>query len=177
MKKIYGLLLIATLAFVGCQDSDSIPEDNVNLDEELEIVTTSTMARAEKQCFSMEVLQKNIAQDPSLLDRMDNIEDQTRKYIEEGNFRRLVNGSIEIPVVFHVIYRSSSENLPLSVLQDQIDALNEDFNLQNPGRSTIPSEFAGVEANVGISFVIEQVIRVENRKKRSYESLNKNKKT
>jgi len=167
MRKFYGLLLVAAIAFVSCQDSESTPEEVLNLDEGPEIVGTS-MARSESQCFSMEVLQQNIEKDPSLLARMNNIEDQTQKYIEEGNFRRLVNGSIQIPVVFHVIYRTSSENLPLSVLQAQIDALNEDFNLQNPGRNTIPSEFALVEANVGISFVIEQVIRVQNTKKRSW---------
>lgn len=116
----------------------------------------------------MDVLAENIAKDPKIADNMEAIEQQTRDYIAKGNFKRLVNGKIEIPVVFHVIYRTSSENLSLSILQGQIDALNEDFNLQNPGRNTIPAEFAAVEANVDINFVIENVIRVQNSKKRSW---------
>ena len=60
------------------------------------------------------------------------------------------------------------KNLPTSVLQGQIDALNEDFNLNNPGRAGIPSEFQGVEANVGISFTLQDVIRVQNSKKRRW---------
>ncbi len=67
-----------------------------------------------------------------------------------------------------MIYRTQSENLPTSVLQGQIDALNEDFNLNNPGRAGIPSEFQGVEANVGISFTLQDVIRVQNSKKRRW---------
>mgnify|MGYP001070425260 CR=1 FL=1 len=116
----------------------------------------------------MEVLANNLESDPGLAKRMASIEAQTKNYIEQGAFGRLVNGKIEIPVVFHVIYRTASENLPLSILQGQIDALNEDFNLQNPGRNTIPAEFAAVEANVDITFVIEQVVRVQNSKKRSW---------
>lgn len=165
MKKVYLLLFLATTVFFSCQDStEDLPGDATTLKEDL----ISPTQRAEKQCFSMDVLEQNLIKDPQLKDRMANIEKQTQKFIKEGNFRRLVNGKIEIPVVFHVIYRTASQNLPLSVLQGQIDAMNDDFNLQNPGRNTIPSEFAAVEANVGISFVIENVIRVENRKKRSW---------
>ncbi|MFD2567005.1 zinc metalloprotease [Pseudotenacibaculum haliotis] len=162
MKKIFGVLLLATLIFVGCQNSD----------ETLEPVSTDvegfSFDRSSKQCFTMEVLEDNLLKDPALKARMASIEEQTKSFIEKGNFNRLVNGKIQIPVVFHVIYRTSSENLPLSVLQDQIDVLNEDFNMQNPNRSIIPAEFAGVEANVEIDFVIESVIRVQNSKKRSW---------
>jgi len=161
MKKlIWGLCTLALL-FTSCQDDSN---DFVN-EEGLSINTQ----RSEKQCFSMDVLDKNLKEDPSLAGKMASIEAQTKEFIAKGNFKRLVNGSIEIPVIFHVIYRTASENLSLPVLEGQIDALNEDFNLQNPGRNTIPSEFATVEANVDISFVIEDVIRVQNTKKRRWQ--------
>lgn len=164
MKKICGLLLLAALIFVGCQDSENgIDVQSIELEE---FNALKNIPRSEKQCFSMEVLQQNLEKDPRLSSRMASIEEQTKKFIQNGGTRNLVNGNIQIPVVFHVIYRTSSENLPLSVLQGQIDALNEDFNLQNPGRNTIPAEFAAVEANVGISFVIQDVIRVQSNKRR-----------
>ncbi len=166
MKKIYGLLLIATTLFIGCQNTeDVIPEDLSSFND---FEALKSAPKAEKQCFSMEVLNEKLIADPSLESRMASIENHTKQFIEAGNFKRLVNGKIEIPVVFHVIYRTASENLSLSVLQGQIDAMNDDFNMQNPNRGNIPSEFAGVEANVDINFVIESVIRVENRKKRSW---------
>jgi len=166
MKKMYGLLLVAAMVFVGCENS----EDAV-LDNELNsrsIDAFNSQPRAEKQCYSMDVLAQNKLKDPQLESRMEAIEKQTQQFLQQGGTRNLVNGSIQIPVVFHVIYRTQSENLSQSVLQGQIDALNEDFNLQNPGRNTIPSEFAAVEANVDITFVIQDVIRVQNSKKRSW---------
>jgi len=161
MKKlIFGLFAIALL-FTSCQNdsNDFVNEEDLSVNKQ----------KSEKQCFSMDVLEKNLQQDPSLASKMASIEAQTKEFIAKGDFKRLVNGAIEIPVIFHVIYRTSSENLSLPVLEGQIDALNEDFNLQNPGRNTIPSEFAAVEANVEISFVIVDVIRVHNSKKRRWQ--------
>ena len=157
---------MATLAmiFTSCSedhnDNFSNSENNISLE------------KSEKQCFTMDKLAENLAVDTSLEGKMNDIEVQTREYVKNqtknGVYQRLVNGQIEIPVVFHVIYRNSSENVALSVLQDQIATINEDFNMQNPNRVDMPAEFAGVEANVDINFVIEDVIRVQNSKKRSW---------
>lgn len=169
MKRIFLTMAIAAGLLVGCQTN----EQNPNLEPGLESsADLAALPRAEKQCFANDVLNANMAKDSGLKDRMDEIESFTSQYlakVKKGELQsRLVNGKIEIPVVFHVIYKRSSENVSLSNLQGQIDAMNEDFNLQNPNRGAMPAEFAGVEANVGIDFVIEDVIRVQNRKKRSW---------
>lgn len=44
--------------------------------------------------------------------------------------------------------------------------MNEDFNLQNLNRGAMPAEFSGVEANVNVDFVIEDVIRKQSSKRR-----------
>lgn len=165
MKRIFLTMAIAAGILVGCQTN----EQNPDLEPEADV---TTLQKAEKQCFANDVLEANMANDPSLKSKMENIENFTASYLQKiksGDVQaRLVNGKIQIPVVYHVIYRQASENLSLSVLQDQIDALNEDFNMQNPNRGAMPAEFAGVEANVNIDFVIEDVIRVQNTKKRSW---------
>ena len=46
---------------------------------------------------------------------------QTAEAIKTG---RLVNGIIEIPVVFNVLYRTTAENISLTQLQSQIDGLD-----------------------------------------------------
>jgi len=163
MKKFLLLLLVASTIFISCQnpvDELSNPEINIDLTDQTTFAKVNS-----KPCFSKEALDKNLVSDPDLANRMSVIEEHSQKIIKEGNFRRLENGSIVIPVVFHVIYRTASENVSLSTLQDQIDILNEDFNLQNPERNTIPSEFSSVEANVGITFEIQDVIRVYNRRR------------
>ncbi|WGH74896.1 zinc metalloprotease [Tenacibaculum tangerinum] len=165
MKRIFLTMAIAAGILVGCQTN----EQNPNLEPETD---AAALQKAEKQCFADDVLQANMANDPTLKSKMESIENFTANYIQKvqnGEIAsRLVNGKIQIPVVFHVIYRQASENLPLSVLQGQIDALNEDFNMQNPNRGAMPAEFATVEGNANIDFVIEDVIRVQNNKKRSW---------
>lgn len=164
MRKIILSIFVLTLVFVACQNStEEVMVDNT-------IVPAMQKQESEVPCATMDVLAENIHLNPAIKDRMAEIEKHTKEFISNKDKYqgKLVNGKIVIPVVFHVIYRSASENLPMSTLQAQIDALNEDFNMQNPGRGTIPAEFAAVEANVGISFEIQQVIRVQNTKKRSW---------
>lgn len=161
MKRIYLLASALTLVFASCQKSaDEAAEETMALPQE------ESLAIAEDQCGTMGVLGDKLAENPELATKMAAVEEHTKEAINNGWTKRLAaDGKIEIPVVFHVLYNSSDENIPLSQLQDQVDALNEDFNLQNPGRNTIPSEFSAVEANIDIRFVLEDVIRVKTKKR------------
>jgi hypothetical protein len=58
-----------------------------------------------------------------------------------------------------VLYRTSEENISLSQIQSQINVLNQDFNGGNAEFNQVPGIFAGVKANVGITFVLDRVIR------------------
>ncbi|NVK51903.1 MAG: zinc metalloprotease [Flavobacteriaceae bacterium] len=162
MRKLILSALAVTVLLASCKNAS---EGDLNIQE-----TAVLAPQMKAPCATMGVLEANVLHDPSIRERMAKIEKHTKDFIENKDKyqRKLVNGKIVIPIVFHVIYRSASENLSLSTLQAQVDALNADFNMQNPGRNTIPAEFAGVEANIGISFEIQQVIRVQNSKKRSW---------
>ncbi|MBC2838357.1 zinc metalloprotease [Robiginitalea sp. SC105] len=159
MKNFKLVALAATLVLtVSCErETLTNPQETGNQE---------AFSLAADQCGAMDVLAQQIAADPSLIDRLNTVEAHTKEAIAQGKTARLAaDGSIEIPVVFHVIYRTQSENIPLSQIQEQIAALNEDFNLDNPGRTTIPGEFQSVESNIGISFVLEQVIRTYDRRR------------
>jgi hypothetical protein len=95
-------------------------------------------------------------ENPALAGRMAEIEKLTNEAIANG---RLVNGKVQIPVVFNVLYRTSAENISLAQLQSQIDVLNKDFNAANSDYNTANNPYSSVRANVGISFVLDQVIR------------------
>lgn len=167
MKKIFLGMAAVALLFTAC-NNESIQEQSD--EQNLEIDDTSSLLKvAHEQCGTISAKNYNIAKNPKLLDDYKAIEKFTQKAIENKSFSRLAaDGSIEIPVVFHIIYRTTSENLPISQLQAQLDAMNDDFNLNNPGRNTIPAEFQPVESNVGVSFVLQDVIRVKNSKKRRW---------
>lgn len=72
---------------------------------------------------------------------------------EEGKTQVPDNGNtFTIPVVFHVIYEGSQENLPDSVLYSQIDVLNEDYGRYGKGSNSSP-----LSADAGIRFCLASI--------------------
>jgi hypothetical protein len=111
----------------------------------------------------MDVLEAQMKEDPTLEAKMLAYETAVQnniKAVENGTASyRLVNGVIEIPVVVNVLYRTTAENISQAQIQSQIDVLNEDFNATNTDFTKVPTTFSAVKANVGIRFVLDQVIR------------------
>lgn len=146
MKKV---LLSASLVMMlfSCQNEDASK------------ISASENNAKERVCASQEVLERQLKEDPTLAARMNKIEEFTEKFSKSNPNYRLVNGKIEIPVVVNVLYKTAAENISLAQIQSQIDVLNQDFNALNADYSQVPAAFSGVKANVGISFVLDQVIR------------------
>nr|WP_315152048.1 zinc metalloprotease [uncultured Flavobacterium sp.] len=142
MKKLI-LLAVTGLMLFSCQNDQSE-------------ITTETDASAQRKCASQDVLAEQLKADPSLAIRMNQIEAFTQNALLT---KRLVNGKIEIPVVVNVLYRTAAENISLAQIQSQIDVLNKDFNALNSDYSSVPALFSGVKANVGITFVLQSVVR------------------
>lgn len=61
---------------------------------------------------------------------------------------------IEIPVVFHIVWNHSGQNIPDEYIFTQLDVLNEDYNGINEDLTILPSEFEKVQGNPGISFCL-----------------------
>jgi Pregnancy-associated plasma protein-A len=146
MKKI---LLSASLLMMlfSCQNEEKLGSEEV------------TPVASARKCESDEVLKRQLLENPEMAHRLQEIEDFTNNYIEHGHHNRLVNGKIEIPVVVNVLYKTTAQNVSLAQIQSQIDVLNKDFNATNSDYNSVPALFSGVKANVGISFVLDQVVR------------------
>ena len=70
------------------------------------------------------------------------------------NQNNKINGSIiTIPVVVHVIYNNSSENISDAQIQSQIDVLNEDFRRTNSDANNTWSQAADTEIEFCLSTV------------------------
>lgn len=146
MKKI--LLSASVLFFMfSCQKEDTATTD---------VQSPSSVASAHRGCAAQEVLERQLREDPTLATRMAQVESFTQNAIATG---KLVNGKIQIPVVVNVLYRTTAENISLTQIQSQIDVLNKDYNALNSDYNSVPALFASKKANVGISFVLDQVIR------------------
>ncbi|KAF2327618.1 MAG: zinc metalloprotease [Flavobacterium nitrogenifigens] len=146
MKKVI-ITTFAALMLFACQNEQS---DSANAD-------ASVASR--RSCATQEVLEAQLKADPMLAIRMNEIETFTAQHAGSNFTGRLVNGKIEIPVVVNVLYRTSAENISDAQIQSQIDVLNKDFNALNSDYNNVPALFSGVKANIGITFVLDQVVR------------------
>ncbi len=134
----------------SCQNNDSTNENKS---------AENNSSVAKRSCGSQEVLERQLRETPELAIKMNQIEEFTQRAIANPSMARLVNGKIQIPVVVNVLYKTAAENISQAQIQSQIDVLNKDFNALNSDYNLVPTLFAGVKANVGISFVLDQVIR------------------
>lgn len=149
MKKSLVLLAGGILFVMGCNKSVSNEE---GLPEQ-DVVATK------RYCAADDVLKEELKADPGLKHRMDDIETFTQRVIANPEQYRLVNGIIEIPVVFNVLYKTAAQNISLAQLQSQIDVLNEDFAANNADHN-LTSTYNSVKAgDVGVRFVLDQVKR------------------
>ena len=93
--------------------------------------------------------------DPVLEQNMRDIEDYTTEYIANGGN----SGSravVTIPVVVHVLYNTSAQNISDALIQAQISQLNLDFARLNADASSTPAAFASVAANTNVQFCLAQ---------------------
>lgn len=143
--------MMITIAIASC-----------NKDETQTVTEAADLAvPTARKCATMTVLEEQLRTDPSLASRMQAIETVSESAIQN---KRLVNGVIEIPVVFNVLYRTAAENISLAQIQSQIDVLNEDYNANNSDYGLVPALFSGLKANIGIRFVLDAVNRKQTTK-------------
>ena len=101
----------------------------------------------------MEHLEFLKSQDPLLEERMQNNENNLQHWIENQP-ESSSSTILTIPVVVHVVYYNSNENISTAQVQSQIDILNEDFRRLNADASNTPSAFQSVAADCEIEFCL-----------------------
>jgi Pregnancy-associated plasma protein-A/Secretion system C-terminal sorting domain len=106
-----------------------------------------------RQCASMEVLAQQLAADPAMSQRMAAIEAQTRTFAANPTASR-TNAVVTIPVVVHVVYNTTAQNVPQAQIDAQIAVLNQDYAKLNADVSQTPALYAGLAANTNIQFVL-----------------------
>ncbi|MBF9221975.1 GEVED domain-containing protein [Hymenobacter ruricola] len=110
-----------------------------------------------RTCASQEVLEAQLAADPGLAQRMAAINNQALQFAanKAGAAQQRTSAvTVTIPVVVHVVYGTTSENISDAQIQSQIDVLNEDYHKLNADYTKTPSAFAGLVADVGIQFTL-----------------------
>lgn len=93
----------------------------------------------------------------------------TQRYLEQQGLEGTVaehlprvaqaerGGTFTIPVVVHVVWNTSAENVPASAINALIEELNRDYAQSNTDLASVRSSFQGVIGNVGFQFCLAQV--------------------
>lgn len=157
MKKLTFASFASLLLLFACQKGGAPKEESLP-DEEVFI------SPASRQCASMEVLEEQMAADPSRRQRLDEIEKFTQRTLAAGT-ARFVGDTMEIPVVVHVVYKTAEQNISNEQVQSQIAVLNEDFQNTNADRVNVPSHFQDEQTSMPIRFVLSQIVRKATSKK------------
>lgn len=147
MKKTFFYLATVVMLSACSQNSETenLSEDNS---------TTSVSAR--RSCPSEEIRAELLKNDAGARQRFANIESSATAF--QGKV--LADGTVDIPVVVNVLYRTSAENISDARIAEQIAVLNADFAGTNTDASKIPTEFSALKAgDTKVRFHLVKTVR------------------
>jgi hypothetical protein len=130
MKKVYTILFMLVSGFVSMN--------------------------AQRKCGTMEQLELIKQNDPGVLPARQEIERFTQDFIANGGAESGGRALINIPVVVHVIYNTSSQNVSDAQILSQLTVLNNDFRKLNADRTATPSVFQALVADAEVQFCLAQ---------------------
>jgi len=155
MKRTFLAIACGLLITVSCNKPS-----HQNVTDATEPPTDEGFTPSQRSCGANDVLEEQLKADPALRTRMDLIEAFTDEFVKNPLQQRLLpSGIIEIPVVVNVLYRTAAQNISLAQIQSQIDALNEDFSAANADYNNTSTYNSVKSGDVGVRFVLDQVIR------------------
>lgn len=153
MKKLlFGAFILGSLS--AC-NNDNITQESVSDSENL--VNTA----AKRSCPSEEIRKEALQKNPELKMKYENLEAHTEKFLNEIKLGKvLADGTVEIPVVVNVLYKTTSQNVSDARIAEQIAILNADFGGTNSDVTKIPSAFQSVKAgDVKVRFKLVNTVR------------------
>jgi hypothetical protein len=114
----------------------------------------SNFSYAQRQCYTDEynnILKENNSEFNL---KQQQLEEHTTNYINLLPLMNTNNTVINIPVVIHILYNDSIENISNEQIQSQLDSLNKDFRALNADISNVPAVFSPLTADIGIEFCL-----------------------
>jgi len=116
--------------------------------------TSMVFGQLHRNCSTMHVHDRLSKEDPSYIENLKHVEEHTSQYVLNPTTSNKTNAVITIPVVVHVVYNTTTQNISDAQIQSQIDVLNEDFRKLNADRTLIPTDFSSVAADAEIQFCL-----------------------
>lgn len=124
------------------------------------VSATFSQAQRRRVCGTHDRYLQSVAEDPSLVARRAAMEERLQTWIAQHPVQR-TNGTqstlVTIPVVVHVLYYNTTQNISDAQILSQIDVLNLDYSLTNADTGLIPAAFKPVTGNPEIQFCMATV--------------------
>jgi hypothetical protein len=191
MKKVILSVALLGAFLVSCENDSPISDNTVEESQEVQVDMSDfslyvdqddiagKSASSLEKCVSMKNLEYRLSKNNGLAKKMYDIEYNTRKAIAlkgqankgkptggnggGGTTPSIYEGAITIPVVINIIEQFSGQ-VTQNQINSQIRILNEDFQNNNSNTGNVPSAFAGLVADINVTFVLGTVNRVVNTK-------------
>lgn len=112
------------------------------------------------RCMDMNEHEKFLeAKDPNRKAMRDSAVRMMNRWIANQSLNRTarVETQYTIPIVFHVVWNTSQEQISIQQIKTQVKVLNQDYNRQNADRVNTPAAFASSAANCHITFCLATV--------------------
>jgi hypothetical protein len=107
-----------------------------------------------RQCGTMQVYEELAEASPSFRDNQSRINEATLRRIATGEAQKMARRLIRVPVVVHVVYNRSQENISKTQINSQIDVLNKDYRAANADVSQVPGVWSGLVGDTKIEFAL-----------------------
>ena len=108
----------------------------------------SSSVFSQRTCGSMQKMNTYFEGNPD----KEVVRKKKEKAILYSNFSTKEN--MNIPVVFHVVYNTSEQNISDAQILSQLDVMNDDFNRTNSDAFMVPSDFDSVVAGLQLNFCL-----------------------
>ena len=116
-------------------------------------LSLSLQVFGQRTCHTMENHDRLLQENPNFSSNIQDIEQFTNQVISNGTvgMEKVV---INIPVVVHILYNTSGQNISDAQIQSQLNTLNQDFRKLNSDWTNTPSTFTSVVADCEINFCL-----------------------
>ena len=109
----------------------------------------------EHRCYSSEMNNQALSNDPSLVRQTQELENFIQQY---ATVERRNNGVVYvIPIVFHILHNYGAENISDAQILDEVRILNRDYRRLNADTIDLVPAFVGLAADAEIEFRLPSI--------------------
>lgn len=103
------------------------------------------------RCYTTEMTQKREQAQPGYQEAVNKTFEMAK---ERAQAKSGGQDIFRIPVVVHIVYNTNAENIPDSLVYNQIEVLNQAYRRTNPDTNETRTEFKPVAADAGVEFYL-----------------------